>query len=98
HPLHARYSARRVAAHAAAHARAARRGLRRHDDLARLDAHVDRAPRANRAHRFRLNRPHAYSHIYPEVQVNGRWIACDATMPHGLGWAPPAIWKRTSEV
>lgn len=47
---------------------------------------------------FRPGRPHVYSHIYPEVQVDGRWIACDATMPHPLGWAPPALWKRTAEV
>ncbi len=47
---------------------------------------------------FRPTRPHVYSHIYPEVQVDGRWIACDATMPHALGWAPPALWKRTAEV
>ena len=28
---------------------------------------------------FRRNRPHAYSHIYPEVNVRGRWLAVDAT-------------------
>lgn len=44
---------------------------------------------------FRRDQPHAYSHIYPEVQVRGRWIALDATMPHPPGWAPPAVWKRT---
>jgi transglutaminase-like putative cysteine protease len=43
---------------------------------------------------FRPHRPHSYSHIYPEVLVNGRWIAVDATMRKPLGWAPPAIWKR----
>lgn len=47
---------------------------------------------------FRANRPHVYSHIYPEVQVHGRWVACDATMPHPLGWAPPARWKHAYEV
>jgi len=47
---------------------------------------------------FRPSRPHSYTHIYPEVQVGEHWIACDATMPHPLGWAPPARWKRTSEV
>ena len=44
---------------------------------------------------FRRDRPHAYSHIYPEAGVLGRWIALDATMPHDAGWAPPAVWKRT---
>src|SRR5688572_8077508 len=29
---------------------------------------------------FRPNRPHIYTHIYPEVQVSGRWIPLDATM------------------
>lgn len=47
---------------------------------------------------FRASRPHVYTHIYPEVQVHGRWVACDATMPHRLGWAPPARWKRVHEV
>ena len=47
---------------------------------------------------FRLQRPHVYTHIYPEVQANDRWIACDATMPHPLGWAPPARWKCVCEV
>ena len=44
---------------------------------------------------FRPELPHSYSHIYPEAQVRGRWIALDATMPHAPGWAPPATWKRT---
>lgn len=44
---------------------------------------------------FRPERPHAYSHIYPEVRVGRRWVAADATMPRPLGWAPPACWKRT---
>jgi transglutaminase-like putative cysteine protease len=47
---------------------------------------------------FRPNRPHAYSHIYPEVNVRGRWIAIDATMDKPIGWAPPAIWKRICEI
>ena len=47
---------------------------------------------------FRAQRPHVYTHIYPEVQVNGCWIACDATMAHPLGWAPPARWKCTCDV
>ena len=47
---------------------------------------------------FRLNRPHAYSHIYPEVNVRGRWIAIDATVARPMGWAPPALWKRVCEI
>jgi transglutaminase-like putative cysteine protease len=47
---------------------------------------------------FRAAKPHIYTHIYPEVQVHGHWVACDATMPHRLGWAPPAKWKRVCEV
>jgi hypothetical protein len=43
---------------------------------------------------FRPLKPHAYSHIYPEVSVNGRWVPIDATTRHPIGWAPPAIWKR----
>src|SRR5437899_8659145 len=38
---------------------------------------------------------HVYSHIYPEVSVRGRWIPVDATMHYPIGWAPPALWKRT---
>jgi transglutaminase-like putative cysteine protease len=29
---------------------------------------------------FRPNKPHRYSHIYPEVHVKGTWIALDATI------------------
>jgi len=47
---------------------------------------------------FRPNKPHAYSHIYPEVNVKGRWMAIDATMSRPIGWAPPAIWKRVCEI
>lgn len=47
---------------------------------------------------FRRNRPHLYSHIYPEVLVGGRWVALDATMPRPIGWAPPALWKRICDV
>jgi transglutaminase-like putative cysteine protease len=47
---------------------------------------------------FRPDRPHMYSHIYPEVNVRGRWLAIDATMPHPIGWAPPALWKRICEI
>jgi hypothetical protein len=47
---------------------------------------------------FRRDKPHAYSHIYPEVNVRGRWIAIDATVDHPMGWAPPAIWKRVCEI
>src|SRR5829696_3603767 len=47
---------------------------------------------------FRRNRPHVYSHIYPEVNVLGRWMAVDATMDKPIGWAPPALWKRICEI
>jgi hypothetical protein len=47
---------------------------------------------------FKRNRPHTYSHIYPEVNVSGRWLAADATMNKQIGWAPPAIWKRICEL
>jgi Transglutaminase-like superfamily len=47
---------------------------------------------------FRRNRPHVYSHIYPEVNVRGRWIAIDASMPRPIGSAPPARWKRVCEI
>src|SRR3989442_12920486 len=42
---------------------------------------------------FRPNKPHRYSHIYPEVNVHGRWIPIDATMQRPIGSAPPALWK-----
>jgi transglutaminase-like putative cysteine protease len=47
---------------------------------------------------FRPNKPHVYSHIYPEVNVKGRWIALDPTMDRPIGWAPPALWKRICEI
>ena len=47
---------------------------------------------------FRKNRPHVYSHIYPEVNVSGRWIAIDATMDKPIGWAPPVVWKRICDI
>jgi transglutaminase-like putative cysteine protease len=47
---------------------------------------------------FNPLKPHRYSHIYPEVQVKGRWIPADATMHFPLGWAPPAKWKRVCRV
>jgi len=47
---------------------------------------------------FNPIRPHVYSHIYPEVYVNGKWIALDATMDRPMGWAPPALWKRICPV
>jgi Transglutaminase-like superfamily len=47
---------------------------------------------------FRPNRPHAYSHIYPEVNVRGRWIALDATVDKPIGWAPPVLWKRVCDL
>jgi transglutaminase-like putative cysteine protease len=47
---------------------------------------------------FRRKRPHSYSHIYPEVNVRGKWIALDATMNRPIGWAPPAQWKQICPV
>ena len=47
---------------------------------------------------FRPHKPHRYTHIYPEVNVRGKWIALDATMHRPIGWAPPAIWKRICAV
>src|ERR687891_93643 len=47
---------------------------------------------------FRPTRPHVYSHIYPEVNVRGRWIALDATVDRPMGWAPPALWKRICDI
>ncbi len=47
---------------------------------------------------FRKNKPHAYTHIYPEVRVGSRWIAIDATVDEPIGWAPPAMWKRVCEI
>jgi len=47
---------------------------------------------------FRRNRPHVYSHVYPEVNVNGRWIAIDASTDRPIGWAPPAKWKRVCAI
>jgi transglutaminase-like putative cysteine protease len=47
---------------------------------------------------FRKNRPHVYSHIYPEVNVSGRWIAIDATMNKPMGWTPPVVWKRICDI
>src|SRR5215213_9607011 len=47
---------------------------------------------------FRPDKPHAYSHIYPEVNVRGRWLAIDATVDKPIGWAPPAIWKSICEL
>lgn len=47
---------------------------------------------------FRPGKPHSYSHIYPEVNVRGRWIAIDASMERPIGWAPPALWKRICEI
>jgi transglutaminase-like putative cysteine protease len=47
---------------------------------------------------FRPHKPHIYSHIYPEVNVCGRWIPIDATVSQPIGWAPPALWKRIYEI
>ncbi len=33
------------------------------------------------------------AHVWPEILVNGRWIAADATEPYPLGWTPPGKTK-----
>jgi transglutaminase-like putative cysteine protease len=47
---------------------------------------------------YKPHRPHAYSHVYPEVEVRGRWLAVDATLDRPLGWAPPALWMSRCEI
>lgn len=47
---------------------------------------------------FQPNKPHIYTHIYPEVNAGSRWIALDATMNKPIGWAPPALWKQICEI
>jgi transglutaminase-like putative cysteine protease len=47
---------------------------------------------------FNRHRPHVYSHIYPQVNVKGRWLAVDATMNKPIGWEPPVIWKRICDL
>src|SRR6266705_4099011 len=47
---------------------------------------------------FQPHKPHSYSHIYPEVNVRGHWIAIDATADKPVGWAPPALWKRICNI
>ena len=47
---------------------------------------------------FRPDRPHGYSHIYPEVFAGPGWVALDPTMPNPIGWAPPALWKRICDI
>jgi hypothetical protein len=47
---------------------------------------------------FRPGKPHAYSHIYLEVNLAGRWVPLDATVQRPMGFAPPAIWKRICPV
>lgn len=47
---------------------------------------------------FKADKPHAYSHIYPEVHVAGRWLPVDPTVSRPIGWAPPALWKRVCEL
>ena len=47
---------------------------------------------------FRPRKPHAYNHIYPEVNVRGKWIPLDATVNRPMGWSPQAIWKRIYKI
>lgn len=47
---------------------------------------------------YRPDRPSLYTHVYPEVNVGGRWLAADATLPRPLGWPPRALWRRVCEI
>ncbi len=47
---------------------------------------------------FRPERPHSYSHVYPEVNVAGRWVPIDASTERPIGFEPPALWKRVCEI
>jgi len=47
---------------------------------------------------YRPAKPHRYTHIYPEVNVWGRWLAADPTLPHPLGWEPRVLWKSVCEL
>jgi transglutaminase-like putative cysteine protease len=47
---------------------------------------------------FRPERPHSYSHVYPEVNVAGRWVPIDASTDRPIGFEPPALWKRVCEI
>lgn len=47
---------------------------------------------------FQPNKPHNYSHIYPEVQLRRRWIPLDATIRRPMGSAPPSLWKQVCEI
>ncbi|MEU7577028.1 transglutaminase-like domain-containing protein [Streptomyces sp. NPDC041068] len=40
------------------------------------------------------DRPGLFTHVYPEAEYRGRWIALDATMPHPMGWAPDSPVKK----
>lgn len=35
--------------------------------------------------------PEKYSHVYPEVFLNGKWISLETTEPVELGWRAPNI-------
>lgn len=43
---------------------------------------------------FHPRRPDLFTHIYLEVFFRGGWIPLDPTVPHPMGWAPPARHKR----
>lgn len=43
-------------------------------------------------------RPTLFTHVYLEAFHKGRWIPLDATMPHGMGWAPPTLVKKVISV
>lgn len=43
-------------------------------------------------------RPRLFSHIYLEVNLRGRWIPLDPTMPFPMGWAPRALVKEVISI
>ena len=47
---------------------------------------------------FRPNKPHSYSHVYPEAYVGRRWIALDATLAGPMGSVAPSLWRSICEL
>jgi transglutaminase-like putative cysteine protease len=47
---------------------------------------------------YRPNKPHSYSHVYPEAYVAGRWVALDATLDRPMGTRSPALWRSICEL
>lgn len=47
---------------------------------------------------FQPGKPHAYSHIYPEVLIGSRWVAVDTTLNGPMGTAPPVLWRSLCDI